>query len=97
VKNKNGFYMIVILLIAIIIAISLAAFKNPVLWGKKCVTGGCSGQLCGEESAMKGIYTTCEFRPEYACYQEFNKCELQATGECGWTQTSELLGCLGKK
>lgn len=60
-----------------------------------CYTGGCSGQLCGD-SSIKDIMTTCEWREEYACYQnrEVTKCERQATGKCGWTETAELKSCL---
>lgn len=54
-----------------------------------CVITGCSSQVCAEEE----IATTCEFRPEYACYDSAI-CERQASGECGWTQTSESQSCL---
>lgn len=57
----------------------------------ECFIGGCSGQIC---SAEEGIITTCEWREEYACYQEAT-CERQADGQCGWTQTGELAACLG--
>src|SRR5690606_32230245 len=50
-----------------------------------CVVGGCSGQLCYEEGSGGGI-STCEFLPEYACY-DAAACERQADGACGWTQT----------
>ncbi len=55
-----------------------------------CVKTGCSGQLCAEQH----MFTTCEFRPEYACYQSAT-CERQANGQCGWTPTPELTACLG--
>lgn len=54
-----------------------------------CKVGGCSGQVCSD----KDVITTCEFRPEYACYQKA-KCERQPTGECGWTMTEELMSCI---
>jgi eight-cysteine-cluster-containing protein len=57
-----------------------------------CVRSGCSGTVCvkaGEE-----VVTTCEYRPEYACYDQA-KCEPQADGACGWTATPELQACLG--
>lgn len=54
-----------------------------------CVITGCSGQVCSDEQQV----TTCEFRPEYACYRQAT-CERQASGECGWTQTAELSACL---
>ncbi len=57
----------------------------------KCYVGGCSGQICSDE---EGVSSTCEFRPEYACYRNA-KCERQASGECGWTQTADLKACLG--
>ncbi|MBY0538117.1 hypothetical protein K2P47_01815 [Patescibacteria group bacterium] len=66
--------------------------EKPVLAGA-CVVGGCSSQLCGEASEMDGMVTTCEYREEYACYQTA-KCERQATGKCGWTETPELLQCI---
>lgn len=56
-----------------------------------CVRAGCGGQLCvraGEEPV-----TTCEERPEYACYREA-RCERQADGTCGFTSTPELERCL---
>jgi len=57
--------------------------------GKPCVAGGCSGQICADES----VVSTCEWRPEYACYKSAT-CERQADGKCGWTKTAELEACL---
>jgi hypothetical protein len=56
----------------------------------ECRRGGCSGQACSNGG---NAITTCEFRPEYACYQTA-ACEAQADGHCGWTQTPELLMCI---
>lgn len=68
----------------------------PPLPDTSCYRGGCSGQLCGDES-IKDIATTCEWREEYACYAEpIGICERQSTGQCGWTQTEELKSCLLK-
>jgi eight-cysteine-cluster-containing protein len=58
-----------------------------------CAKAGCSGIVCVEAERAKSIVTTCEYRPEYACYQAA-ACEPQANGECGWTQTPELAACL---
>jgi hypothetical protein len=55
----------------------------------ECVKTGCSGQVCSDEEVM----TTCEYRLEYACYQNAT-CERQDDGECGWTQNEELVSCL---
>lgn len=55
-----------------------------------CFVGGCSGQICSEH---EGVISTCEWRPEYACYQEAS-CARQADGACGWTETPELTTCL---
>lgn len=58
---------------------------------KQCRVGGCSGQLCvgpGEPDV-----TTCEWRPEYACYRDAT-CERQPDGGCGFTPTKELRRCL---
>ncbi len=54
-----------------------------------CVITGCSAQVCAEEE----VITTCEFRPEYACYTNA-VCEKQQNGQCGWTQSAALAQCL---
>jgi len=56
-----------------------------------CFVGGCSGQICSDR---EGVVSTCEWREEYACYQQAT-CERQADGACGWTSTAELDACLG--
>lgn len=55
----------------------------------ECVVTGCSGQICASEE----VASTCEFREEYACYQTA-VCEVQSSGECGWTETDELAACI---
>ncbi len=57
---------------------------------KQCKVTGCSGEICSDED----VITTCEFRPEYACYRAA-RCERQADGRCDWAQTQELMSCLG--
>ena len=59
--------------------------------GGGCIKTGCSGTVCAE--AGNDVMTTCEFKPEYACYQQAT-CEKQADGKCGWTQTDTLKACL---
>ncbi len=55
----------------------------------ECKKTGCSGSLCSDEDVM----STCEFKPEYACYQSAT-CARQPDGKCGWTETPELTACL---
>jgi eight-cysteine-cluster-containing protein len=55
----------------------------------ECRATGCSGTVCSAED----VVTTCEFRPEYACYQDAT-CAAQSDGQCGWTMTPELEACL---
>jgi hypothetical protein len=55
-----------------------------------CFVGGCSSQICSEEP---DAISTCEWREEYQCYQSA-RCERQPSGQCGWTQTTELAECL---
>ena len=59
----------------------------------KCVVGGCSGTLCGEEG--EDLISTCEYREEYQCYKQA-VCERQPTGKCGWTETSQFKACMLK-
>ena len=61
---------------------------------QECKTGGCSGELCGEASLIDKVSTICLYKPEYACYKEFGRCEVQADDRCGWTPTEELANCL---
>ena len=55
-----------------------------------CYVGGCSSHVCSDNP---DVVTTCEWRPEYACYREAT-CERQTSGECGWTMTPALQACL---
>ncbi len=66
-----------------------AAYRRLV--DQTCYVGGCAGTLCSDH---EGAVSTCEYKDEYACYQSAT-CERQADGQCGWTQTQELLTCLG--
>jgi hypothetical protein len=59
---------------------------------KPCMKTGCSGQVCSDEE----VVTTCEYRSEYDCYKRA-RCERQANGECGFTQTRELTTCLNRR
>lgn len=54
-----------------------------------CKRTGCSGQICSD----RDMVSTCEFREEYRCYATA-RCERQADGACGWTETPELQSCL---
>ena len=56
-----------------------------------CYRGGCSGELCSDQP---GAISTCIWREEFACYQDAT-CERQSNGDCGFTQTPELIACLG--
>jgi hypothetical protein len=56
---------------------------------KPCIKTGCSGEVCAEEQKI----TKCLYRAEYACYKSA-RCERQANGDCGFTQTTELASCL---
>jgi hypothetical protein len=59
--------------------------------GAACVKSGCSGSVCTE--AGNDMMTTCEMKPEYACYQGA-ECKVQADGKCGWTADDRLEQCL---
>ena len=59
-----------------------------------CMKGGCSSQICAP-AAQEGIITTCEYRPEYDCYQEANCGCVQGT--CGWTEKDIVDQCIAEK
>ncbi|MBX3213789.1 MAG: hypothetical protein KF850_17245 [Labilithrix sp.] len=58
---------------------------------KPCIKTGCSGQICADQD----MASTCEWLPQYACYQSAI-CERQADGECGFRETKELKECLSE-
>lgn len=55
-----------------------------------CMRTGCSGTICASED----IATTCEYLPEYACYDEPKTSCGCNNGFCGFDQTPELASCL---
>jgi len=63
----------------------------PAPAANDCIKTGCSGIICAEPGNDQ--MSTCEFKPEYACYQKA-ACERQTDGKCGWTQSDELVACL---
>jgi len=65
--------------------------SGPVA-NKPCIKTGCGGQVCSDEE----VFSTCEWRTEYECYRSA-RCERQANGECGYTQTRELTACLRRR
>lgn len=62
------------------------------LTSPQCYVGGCSSQICSDQ---EGLVSTCEWKDEYACYQNAT-CERQPDGHCGWTPTDELNACLAQ-
>ncbi len=56
---------------------------------KMCFPTGCSGQICSDTD----VITTCEWRPEYACFRNAS-CSTQNNGDCGWVMDDELRRCL---
>jgi len=68
-----------------------SAEPPPVAGDGACIKTGCSGTICAD--AGKDVITTCEMKPEYACYHQAT-CEKQPDGACGWTQSAELTACL---
>ncbi|HQT44503.1 MAG TPA: hypothetical protein PLO51_00855, partial [Candidatus Micrarchaeota archaeon] len=60
-----------------------------------CGTTGCSGTICAPKD--NPVTTTCEWRPEYACYQENNAVCGCYFGICGWKQNDNLTACLAIK
>jgi hypothetical protein len=59
---------------------------------KPCMKTGCSRAICADHN----VISTCEWRPEYACYQKAT-CARQADGNCGFTETRQLTSCLAAR
>ena len=60
------------------------------LIGSVCKATGCSGTICSDRE----VYSTCEWRDEYTCYNDYGVCERQSSGECGWKESKKLNSCL---
>ena len=56
-----------------------------------CVVGGCSGTVCQSKDA-EPIFTTCEYKDEYACYEAID-CGCVAD-KCQWEKTSAFEQCV---
>jgi len=65
----------------------------PSLSPNTCRPAGCNNELCVADAQANDIVSTCIYKPEFACYKQA-RCELQNNGQCGWSQTPELISCL---
>lgn len=59
-----------------------------------CQVGGCNGELCADP-ARGPLNSICLWKEEFTCYRTA-RCEVQASGRCGWTLTDELRQCLSE-
>ncbi|MBI4149522.1 eight-cysteine-cluster domain-containing protein [Candidatus Woesearchaeota archaeon] len=57
-----------------------------------CLTGGCSGQICGAKERVKGLITTCEWREEYACLR-LTSCSC-INNTCQWEENNNYGDCI---
>lgn len=50
--------------------------------GPCCFATGCSGEICSSTP----VYTTCQMKPEYACYRDEDvaTCGVDENGSCAW-------------
>ncbi len=99
-KNKKLIFVMVALIVFTVLTLIMAFIwlnillpVDPVYLAEDpitlCRATGCSGHICSDQD----VITTCEWRPEYACYQNA-RCEIQETGQCGWTMDDTLRQCL---
>ena len=58
-----------------------------------CVPAGCSKEVCVDASRASEIVTSCVYLPQFECYKTA-RCERQADGRCGWTETAQLKACI---
>ncbi|HZX12369.1 MAG TPA: eight-cysteine-cluster domain-containing protein [Candidatus Nanoarchaeia archaeon] len=60
-----------------------------------CMKAGCSSQLCTTKTQAPDIITTCEYKPEYACYQQATCGCVQ--GACTWKDQANVNQCVQDK
>lgn len=103
-KKNNLTIFVIFALIFTIVIVALLWLTNsrinpdseikitPTATETECVRAGCSNQLCVSKD-QANIATSCEYKAEYACYQQAI-CTVLETGKCGFVQDEELLQCL---
>lgn len=67
--------------------------ENTCATNNDCVRTGCSGIIC-QSNKQEPVFTTCEFRPEDACYNEVPCGCFQ--GSCQWSNEAPYTGVLDK-
>ncbi len=67
----------------------------PPLSNKPCEVGGCSGTICGEPGSNK-LISTCDFKPEYACYKQAvcGRERLEGRDRCVWKFNDAFNTCI---
>ncbi|MFH0805019.1 MAG: eight-cysteine-cluster domain-containing protein [Patescibacteria group bacterium] len=69
-----------------------AAVPNECDRDVDCVVGGCSQQLCVPRDQPPSTVTTCEWRDEYACYEQA-ACGCQ-NHRCQWSGGKDFTDCV---
>jgi hypothetical protein len=60
----------------------------------QCAVGGCRMNICGSQSEIANLVTTCEYKPSDACYKTA-VCEFNTEmGRCAWRVDNTLALCL---
>ncbi|OGG32103.1 hypothetical protein A3I51_01610 [Candidatus Gottesmanbacteria bacterium RIFCSPLOWO2_02_FULL_38_8] len=72
-----------------------SSVKAGPITSDKCLIGGCNGEIC-QNASDEPIASICLYLEEFECYKNA-ECTVQAEGNCGWTQSEELLFCLNSK
>lgn len=67
--------------------------ENICVTNNDCVRTGCSGIIC-QSNKQEPVFTTCEFLPEYECYNEVPCGCFQ--GSCQWSDAPPYEGVLEK-
>ncbi len=65
--------------------------ENACTTDADCVRSGCSGTVCQEKTA-EPVFTTCEYKAEYACYQNI-PCGC-VEGQCAFEKNPAFEQCL---
>ena len=98
-RSKQVWIIAIVLVSVTSLIIAITYYLNPkiIQFGNKptinCIVGGCSGEICAEESEAADKVSICIYSNSYACVKK-TKCEVQQDGKCGWTATSEYSQCL---
>lgn len=98
--KKLTMICLLILMSLLIVSCQEETFHNPpdfCLNDNDCIPTGCSQTICASKND-EIVFTTCEYRYEYACYQDENLANcICVENKCQWRTLPGFDECMSEK